>query len=284
MKHPMGALIFLAVLSPVLGGEVCRTRSGYVAVRDAILVGCEQINPADLREVFRQWLDQPDPGEAFVIATCDPDFHAVIENLYLAGRRGSERPLAYLFRFGDNAFVQFRDAAGRVDWFTIRGENLFQRRFGETWVRFGRHDLRLRRAWGTRIWCEETNRELLLAIVNPRREDLIGAAHFYRTLFSGELSGHLTIFMEESTEMVLRLMEFPPSLEFLGPLRDKLAENDRQEAEFLASPDPYPPLPPPPQTRQGWSVTVFRGSPKVDGFILITHEGEKVYRWPEENP
>lgn len=283
MKPATVALIFLAVLLPCRGEEVCRTRSGYVAVRDAVLVGCEQINPVDLLEVFRRWLGQPDPGEAFVIATCDPDFHAEIENPYVAGRIGTEQPLAYLFRLGDNAFVQFRDAAGRVDWFTIRGENLFYRRIGETWVRLGWHDLRMRRAGGTRNWCGETHRELVLAIVDPRLEDLIEAAHFYRALFSGELSGHLTIFFEESTEVVLRLIRFPPSLEFLGQLRDKLAEADRQEAAFLAAPEPDPP-PPPPPIKQGWSVTVSGGSPDVDGFILITHEGEKVYRWPEENP
>jgi hypothetical protein len=116
---------------------VCRTDSGYEIRRWELLLREDQFQEEELRRAFAPYATAPLEGEWYVAASSDPGFFEAREHLPTeTGVSTTQAPVAYFFRFGDNAFFQFGRAGGEVRWVVMQGEDVFNRRIGKTKLRF----------------------------------------------------------------------------------------------------------------------------------------------------
>ena len=125
---------------------LCRGESGYEIRRAYLLLEEERFSEEELRRVFAPYAESELNGESYVVATSDPRLHDefvnprwYLESVHTAFSSTpllTDRPLAYFYRLGENAFFHYGRMRGESRWVVIRGEDVFNRRFGETRLRF----------------------------------------------------------------------------------------------------------------------------------------------------
>jgi hypothetical protein len=125
---------------------LCRGESGYEIRRAYLLLEEERFSEEELRRVFAPYAESELNGESYVVATSDPRLHDefvnprwYLESVHTAFSSTpllTDGPLAYFYRLGENAFFHYGRMRGESRWVVIRGEDVFNRRFGETRLRF----------------------------------------------------------------------------------------------------------------------------------------------------
>jgi hypothetical protein len=125
---------------------LCRGESGYEIRRAYLLLEEERFSEEELRRVFAPYAESELNGELYVVATSDPRLHDELVNprWYLESVHTAfsstplltDGPLAYFYRLGENAFFHYGRKRGESRWVVIRGEDVFNRRFGGTRLRF----------------------------------------------------------------------------------------------------------------------------------------------------
>jgi hypothetical protein len=95
-----------------------------------------EFSEARLKEYFSRYLKHP--GEIYITASNDHDFikrlwvtegGPTLYDLDIREPLQTDKPLAYFYKIGRDAFFEYRDAQGRTGWATLQGENLFHRSF-----------------------------------------------------------------------------------------------------------------------------------------------------------
>jgi hypothetical protein len=212
----------LAVLGCAFGlgwaGErlLCRGESSYEIRRAYLLLEEERFSEEELRRVFAPYAESELNGELYVVATSDPRLHDELVNprWYLESVHTAfsstplltDGPLAYFYRVGENAFFHYRRMRGESRWVVIRGEDVFNRRFGETRLRFVGQDF-FQLATDRR--CVEHRRMIVFSSTEANEDDLPEIARYYAGLT--RMSGQFDFSIWSSLEgaATYRTVRFP---------------------------------------------------------------------------
>jgi hypothetical protein len=138
-------------------------------------------------------------------------------------------PMAYGFKFGQDAFVQYRDKGGRVGWLLLSGSNLFAEALGGeefTLVAYGP-------VAGYFRPCEQCLRSLSFVVPSLTREKARSAARFLhdRLPYPGSLSVDFFTSVEDALGMTT------PNFPGLGLLNDFRDEMERRATAVIPSTD-----------------------------------------------
>jgi hypothetical protein len=210
---------------------VCRTPAGYEINRVYCLLRAEEFTENSLRRLFEPYARMDLEGEWYMIVTSDARFwdSAAHPEFRLGSlHEGFVRPLvtddwvAYFFRLGDNAFFQFGRAGSESRWVVMRGENVFNRLFGETELRLVGQDFI---GPGDEWDCDKRRRSLVFTSPDMREEDLPEIGRYYARL--GRVNGNFSLSIHASPEFAATYENVRfPTLETMRAFERKLLVPD----------------------------------------------------------
>ena len=145
MMHDILLLLIVVPLLQLNASESvqCRSASGYQFLDRRLLLTSESFDQDSLVQLFRTEAEGARRSELQVVACSDPDVFrkwtgppieipppGLEPPGYRVERVSWPRPVAFLYVFGDSAFFEVWRRDEAPDWVLIRGENVFNRRFG----------------------------------------------------------------------------------------------------------------------------------------------------------
>jgi hypothetical protein len=164
---------------------VCRTESGYEIRRWELPLGEHEFwyggwREDELRGIFAPFATAPLEGEWYVVASSDPGFFRSRHHLAADTAVSTTRaPVAYFFRVGDNAILEFGLPGREVRRVVLRGEDVFNRRIGRTELRFVGQNFS--RQAGEED-CGRVRRTMLFVSESVDEDDLPEIARYYADL------------------------------------------------------------------------------------------------------
>jgi hypothetical protein len=211
MRHVIVTVLLAGLFSSTARTEerhaeviVCHDQQGYSTKQAFIYLDEDFFTRETLRSYFSAFSNNRTTDESYLLVSADRAFIGRLEENvpYPPSTFQTVAPLAYFFDLGKDCFFGFRDREGKVDWVTLRGENLFFGTVGGARVEFAHMIFRGSLQDGR---CRTSGRSLGLVVENLSEmsvEEMEMILSFYhRRLLSPQLSVHLTESFRNAAEL-----------------------------------------------------------------------------------